>query len=124
MDICVDFDGTCVTHDFPLIGRDIGAQPVLRKLIEHGHRLILFTMRSGDGLVQAVGWFEQNGIALYGVNTNPTQAGWTASPKAYGQLYVDDAALGVPLTLGDHKRAYVDWHAAERLLDQLGLFEP
>lgn len=44
MIIAVDFDGTCVTHEFPKVGRDIGAVPVLRKLVENGHKLILFTM--------------------------------------------------------------------------------
>lgn len=34
MVIAVDFDGTCVTHEFPKIGKDIGAIPVLRKLVE------------------------------------------------------------------------------------------
>ena len=48
MEICIDFDGTCVTHDFPKVGKDIGAIPVLKKLIENGHNLILFTMRSDD----------------------------------------------------------------------------
>lgn len=28
--IGIDFDGTVVTHDFPKIGKDIGAVPVLR----------------------------------------------------------------------------------------------
>jgi len=42
----IDFDGTCVTHKFPKIGKEIGAVPVLKKLVEQGHRLILFTMRS------------------------------------------------------------------------------
>jgi hypothetical protein len=28
----VDFDGTCVTHEYPKIGRDIGAVPVLKEL--------------------------------------------------------------------------------------------
>lgn len=32
MDIVIDFDGTCVTHEFPLVGKDIGAVPVLKKL--------------------------------------------------------------------------------------------
>lgn len=46
MDICIDFDGTCVMHEFPEVGQDIGAVPVLKKLVEAGHNLILFTMRS------------------------------------------------------------------------------
>ena len=32
MDIAIDFDGTCVTHEFPLVGKDIGAAPVLKAL--------------------------------------------------------------------------------------------
>jgi hypothetical protein len=122
MEICIDFDGTCVTHDFPEIGRGIGAEDVLRRLVEHGHKLILFTMRSGEGLEQAVDWFASQKIPLYGVNINPTQQQWTSSPKAYGQLYIDDAALGVPLREIGHKRPYVDWAAVEQLLDRRGLF--
>jgi len=33
MEICIDFDGTCVTHEFPKVGKDIGAVPVLKKLV-------------------------------------------------------------------------------------------
>jgi hypothetical protein len=62
MIICIDFDGTCVTHEYPEIGKDIGAVPVLKKLIENDHGLILYTMRSddkmyGDVLTQAIKWF-------------------------------------------------------------------
>ena len=45
MYIAVDFDGTCVTHEYPKVGKDIGAAPVLKKLIKEGHQLILHTMR-------------------------------------------------------------------------------
>lgn len=44
--IAVDFDGTCVTHEFPKVGKDIGAERVLKLLVENGHQLILHTMRS------------------------------------------------------------------------------
>jgi len=43
--LAIDFDGTCVTHDFPRIGSEIGAPPVLRALVSSGHKLVLFTMR-------------------------------------------------------------------------------
>lgn len=46
MIIGIDFDGTCVTHEFPDVGKDIGATPVLKELTDKGHKLILFTMRS------------------------------------------------------------------------------
>jgi hypothetical protein len=132
MDIAIDFDGTCVTHEFPRIGKDIGAVPVLLNLVKSGHRLILNTMRSnrtdggdtgdpdiqdvtGNFLDEAVSWFEEKGIPLYGINENPTQKEWTSSPKVYAQLYVDDAAFGIPLVF-DKKisdRPFVDWKAVE-----------
>ena len=95
--IAVDFDGTCVTHDYPYMGSDIGAVPVLRELADAGYRLVLSTMRSGKLEKEAVAWFKSNNIPLYGVNTNPDQKSWTSSPKVYADLYIDDAALGVPL---------------------------
>ena len=121
MEICIDFDGTCVTHEYPNIGKDIGAIPILKKLVEKGHRLILFTMRSGKELREAVDWFEGNGIEWYGVNTNPTQSSWTNSPKAYGQLYIDDASLGCPLIYPPNERPYVDWEAVEIYLISKGI---
>jgi hydroxymethylpyrimidine pyrophosphatase-like HAD family hydrolase len=45
--IAVDFDGTCVTHEYPSMGKEIGAPEVLKQLVDRGHKLILFTMRDG-----------------------------------------------------------------------------
>jgi hypothetical protein len=134
--IAVDFDGTCVTHEFPKVGKDIGAQKVLKKLVEKGHQLILFTMRSnvsesngfsievpeilnGNFLDDAVNWFKKNGIPLYGINVNPEQISWTKSPKAYAQLYIDDAALGCPLIFNTElsRNYFVDWEEIEILLE-------
>ena len=118
MYIAVDFDGTCVTHDYPRVGKDIGAVPVLKMFIESGHKLILNTMRSGDELADAVQWFIDNDIPLYGVNENPTQKSWTASPKVYANLYIDDAALGCPLKMDRavSDRPFVNWDAVEEHL--------
>ena len=141
MIIGVDFDGTCVTHEFPKIGKDIGAVPVLKELVANGHQLILFTMRSdivnpkgednelhlesGNYLTDAINWFKENGIPLYGIQTNPTQHTWTTSPKAYAHLYIDDAALGCPLLVdierdGDEikrvGRTYVNWEKVREIL--------
>lgn len=106
--VAVDFDGTCVRHAFPAVGADVGAAPVLRKMSE-GFRLILFTMRSGQGLADAVRWFADRNVPLFGVNRNPTQ-GWSDSPKCYAHYYIDDAAVGCPLVVPeDGTRPYVDW---------------
>ena len=118
MYIAIDFDGTCVTHDYPRIGKDIGATEVLKHLIESGHKLILNTMRSGKELQDAVNWFKKNGIELYGANENPSQKSWTNSPKVYAHMYIDDAALGCPLKmdLNLSDRPFVDWDGVSTLL--------
>lgn len=120
MFIAIDFDGTCVTHDYPKVGKDIGAVPVLKKLTDSGHQLILNTMRSGKELNDAVQWFIDNDIPLCGVNENPTQKSWTASPKVYAHLYIDDAALGCPLMF-DHavsNRPFVNWKLVDQYIDR------
>jgi len=135
MTINLDFDGTVVSHDFPKIGKDIGAVPVLKKLVNQGHKLILFTMRSdreslgetGDDTIkdvkgrflgEALEWFEHNGIPLYGVQTDPNQHKWTTSPKSYAPLMIDDSSLGCPLKSDPDisKRPFVDWDKVEELL--------
>lgn len=111
MTIAIDFDGTCVTHEYPEIGRDLGATTTLKTLVDNGHKLILLTMRSGKTLEDAKHWFEERGIILYGVNENPSQKRWTESPKVYANLYIDDANLGTPLVKNSiaSDRPYVDW---------------
>jgi predicted kinase len=116
MIIAIDFDGTCVTHEYPKMGRDIGAVPVLKRLVEAGHHLILYTMRDGKELDSAIDWFTKNEIALLGVNENPDQKKWTESPKIYANFYIDDAALGIPLVQEFDKRPYVDWVKTKSLL--------
>lgn len=118
IEIAIDFDGTCVTHEYPSVGRNIGAELVLPKLVANGHRLILFTMRSGAELQAAIDWFERHSILLYGINVNPTQTEWTSSPKAYAHLYIDDAALGAPVIVLPGERPYIDWEAVVKMLQQ------
>jgi hypothetical protein len=121
--IAVDFDGTCVSHEFPKVGREIGAAPVLHELVKRGCKLILWTMRSdgrsdgGNYLTDAVNWFNGHGIPLHGVQRNPTQDAWTSSPKAYAQLYIDDAALGAPLCAGlEGEKPFIDWCRVREML--------
>lgn len=131
MVIGLDFDGTCVTHEYPQVGQDIGAVPVLKKLIENEHQLILNTMRSGRELGDAIDWFKENGIELYGVGYNPTQARWTTSNKCYAELYIDDAGLGAPLSIMTTKddegkevgygRPFINWVIVEEYLTNMGL---
>ncbi len=122
MIIAIDFDGTCVAHEYPEVGHSIGAEPVIEELAKRGHKLILFTMRSGDHLQDAVDWFDRIGVPLWGVNQNPQQSEWTTSPKVYAQVYIDDAALGCPLVHPPNgKRPFIDWSAVSVLLERIGV---
>lgn len=114
MVIAVDFDGTCVTHAYPEMGKPIGAEYVLKALVDAGHKIILHTMRSfgeGNVLHDAIKWFDEHNIPLYGVNTNPSQKSWTQSDKVYANLYIDDAGVCTPLIRDPEysDRWFVDW---------------
>ena len=95
-----------------------GAVEVLRRIVERDDRLILWTMRSGKRLADAVAWFEGHDLPLHGINENPEQS-WTDSPKAYAHVYIDDSALGVPLRddVPGFERSCVDWAEVARLLE-------
>lgn len=123
MFIAVDFDGTCVTHEFPNIGKDIGAIPILKELVEKKHKLILFTIRSEETLDEAKQWFVQNDIPLFGVNSNPIQWKFSKSRKVYANLYIDDAALGCPLIYNESvcERPYADWVKIRQMLEEQGV---
>ena len=126
MYLCVDFDGTIVDHCYPNIGEPVpGALHWLIILQSYGVKIILYTMRSdgpkgGHSLRDAVQYLESNGIKLFGVNRNPDQDEWTSSPKAYGTVYVDDAAFGCPLM---HPKGFarpcVDWEKVGPQLEKM-----
>jgi hypothetical protein len=116
----IDFDGSCVTHEYPKIGKDIGAQRVLKRVIDSKNKLILHTMRSGMELYQAQMWFGENELELYATNYNPSQASWTKSTKPYCHIYIDDAAAGCPLVRPEGERPYIDWGRIEQILIEEG----
>ena len=128
MKIAVDFDGTCVTHSFPAVGQEIGAAEVLLELVKKGNKLILFTMRSDNiksnqmYLTDALNWFKKWDIPLYGIQSDPQQKAWTSSPKCYAEAYIDDAALGAPLTYDPNlsDRPFINWASARELLVKKG----
>ena len=69
--IAVDFDGTIVEHRYPHIGKEIPfAVKTLIKLQEEGHQLILWSVREGRLLDEAVEWCKAKGLEFYAVNSN------------------------------------------------------
>jgi hypothetical protein len=124
--IAIDFDGTIVEHIYPLIGQPVpGALEVMKELQAKGHRLMLWTMRSGEPLAHAVKYCEDNGIKFWGVNENPEQQTppmWSTSNKQYAQIYIDDAALGCPLQVGvQGTRPMVCWKSVRAYCVTVGL---
>ena len=71
-------------------------------------------------LDDAVAWFQEQGISLYGVQSNPEQKSWTASPKAYGELIIDDTMLGAKLV----DSRYLNWQWTAEMLCERGLITP
>lgn len=69
MTIAVDFDGTIVEHRYPEIGKELPfATATLKKLTDDGHRLILWSVREGDLLQEAVDWCRERGVRFHAVN--------------------------------------------------------
>ena len=98
MIIAVDFDGTIVEHRYPAIGKELPfATSTLRQLMEDGHRLILWTVREGDLLQEAVDFCEQRGVSFFAVNKDFEEEDGTGkhfSRKIKADLFIDDRNVG------------------------------
>ena len=99
MIIAVDFDGTIVSHAYPNIGKPIPfAIETLKKLQADGHQLILWSVREGELLQEAVDYCQQKGLEFYAVNANFPEEQMLStglrSRKIVADLYIDDRNLG------------------------------
>jgi hypothetical protein len=98
MVIAVDFDGTIVEHKYPRIGEELpDAVATLRQLIRDGHKLILWTVREGALLDEALAWCEERGITFYAVNRDfpeEREEDRHFSRKIKADLFLDDRNLG------------------------------
>lgn len=100
MTIAVDFDGTIVEHKYPEIGDEIiFATDTLRQLIKDGHRLILWSVREGQLLQDAIDWCHERGVDFYAVNKdypeeNGKESNASFSRKIKADIFIDDRNLG------------------------------
>ncbi len=98
MTIAVDFDGTIVEHRYPKIGPEIPfAIDTLKMLISERHRLVLWTVREGELLDEAVEYCRQRGVEFYAVNKDYPEekfGGSNYSRKLKVDLFIDDRNLG------------------------------
>ena len=98
MTIAVDFDGTIVEHRYPEIGREIPfATDTLKMLIQKGHRLILWSVREGRLLDEAIEWCRQRGVEFYAANKDYPEEKLEHdhySRKLKVDLFIDDRNIG------------------------------
>ena len=99
MTIAVDFDGTIVEHRYPKIGPEIPfATQTLRMLIEDRHKLILWSVREGALLDEAVEWCRARGVEFYAINKDfpeeDTSKNIHFSRKLKADVWIDDRNVG------------------------------
>lgn len=99
MIIAVDFDGTIVEHKYPHIGKEIPfATDTLKQLMREHHKLILWSVREGELLDEAVAWCRERGVEFYAVNKDFPEERQTTehhySRKIKADVFIDDRNLG------------------------------
>lgn len=95
MIIAVDFDGTIVEHRYPDIGREKPfATETLKKLAKEHHQLILWTVREGKLLQEAIDFCRERGVEFYAVNRNYPEEKHPQTRKLKAELWIDDRNLG------------------------------
>ena len=95
--IAVDFDGTIVENRYPGIGKPmLFAFETLRAMQQKGLTLILWTVRQGKELEEAVDFCRENGVEFYAVNANyPEEKLDNETPrKIVADIFIDDRNVG------------------------------
>lgn len=118
MIIAVDFDGTIVTHEYPKIGKEIPfATQTLKMLAKDGHRLILWTVREGRLLEEAVKWCNERGVDFYAVNKDYPEEELGNnnhySRKLKADIWIDDRNVG----------GLPDWGTIYRIISEKRTYE-
>lgn len=134
MTIAVDFDGTIVEHRYPEIGEEIPfAIETLKMLRQDGHKLIMWSVREGKLLDDAVNWCRERGVEFYAVNRDYPEETTDNNPhfsrKLKVDVFIDDRNLGGLPDWGTiyhmirHRRK---WHhiIEDAVRDALGHYEP
>jgi hypothetical protein len=112
MTIAVDFDGTIVEHRYPEIGKERPfAVETLKRLVNDRHRLILWIVREGKLLDDAVEWCRARGLEFYAVNKDfpeETTEHPQYSRKLKADLFIDDRNVG----------GIADWGVIYRMISE------
>lgn len=120
MIIAVDFDGTIVRSNYPVI---LGEQPyageALRKLHAQGHYIIIWTCRCGDQLLKAINWLLEHQMPFDRINDhNPENVAkyGEGGNKVYAHCYIDDKNLfgfpGWPACMAEIERMEAEYQSS------------
>ena len=123
MVIAVDFDGTIVEHRYPEIGEERPfATETLKMLIRDRHQLILWSVREGKLLDDAVEWCRQRGVEFWAINRDypeeTTDNNQSFSRKIKADLFIDDRNIGGLPDWGTIYRMISEQHTWQHLLDE------
>ena len=130
MTIAVDFDGTIVEHRYPKIGKELPfATQTLRMLIEDRHKLILWSVREGKFLEEAVEWCRERGIEFYAVNKDfpeeDIEKNQHFSRKLKADIWIDDRNIGGLPDWGTIYQMITERKTYEQILtERMSLDEP
>ena len=127
--IAVDFDGTIVENNYPEIGEERPfAIETLKMLIRDHHQLILWSVREGELLEEAVQWCRERGVEFWAVNRDFPEEDITRnenfSRKLRVDLFIDDRNLGGLPDWGTIYRMISENKSWEDLLDEPQLPQP
>ena len=93
MIIAVDFDGTVVEHLYPEIGTlKTGAKEALQTFRKAGHKIAIWTCRSGKEEEAVRRFLLANDIPFDTINA-PVAGADLGTRKIYADLYIDDKGL-------------------------------
>lgn len=138
--IYLDFDGTCVEHNYPSIGRcNFGCIEVIDKLQKAGHQIILNTYRSEldeKAFKNSIEWFDKAYMFLRERNLDfdlkpieyldhkidPVTWNWEYFRKE-GIIMIDDYSYGIPLKKAAMTEGkMVDWDLLDKEFILNGLY--
>lgn len=90
----IDFDGTLCENAWPEIGQaNAYVIDMVKKLKTDGHKIILWTCRENQKLIEAVRWCADHGLTFDAVNDNLPEQNelyGNNSRKVGADYYVDD----------------------------------
>lgn len=92
----IDFDGTIVEHEFPDIGPEKpNALDTMRALQKVGHKIIIWTCRTGEMLDVIEQWLKKKNFVPDSINKSlvPYSSYGFSFPKVYADFYLDDRSF-------------------------------